>query len=204
MNLSHINNIKRSDLDKHIHIKKFYLLKKIPNKDLVDYILRIVTENDKLWVDLGYKIANIKYLWIDNYFSIILKNYGLSEYITRLLNKIDYDYIEIKSQLDTVVCDIYNEYDYLPEYPKIKITKIFYNLLDIKKTYTSQIKGIYPKKLNNQEKINILEFITLNRKLIEDIDNYINNKIYINYLNKHLNKLELFTTSIDSIIDMES
>ena len=194
MNLSHINNIKRSDLDKHIHRKKFDLLKKIPNKDIVDYILKLTTYKDKYWVDFGYEVANIKYLWIDNYFNIILKKYGNSEYITTLFNKIDSDYIHLKSILDSTVCDIYNEYDYLPEYPDIKITKIFYNLLDINKTYTSQIKGIYPKNLDDDEKKNILLFVKLYNDLLNKCwkMNILNDKNikYISRLQRNLNKIE--------------
>lgn len=194
MNLSHINNIKRSDLDKHIHRKKLDLLKKIPNKDIVDYILKLTTYKDKYWVDFGYEVANIKYLWIDNYFNIILKKYGNSEYITTLFNKIDSDYIHLKSILDSTVCDIYNEYDYLPEYPDIKITKIFYNLLDINKTYTSQIKGIYPKNLDDYERKNILLFVKLYNDLLNKCwkMNIFNDKNikYISRLQRNLNKIE--------------
>lgn len=194
MSLSHINNIKRSDLDKHIHRKKFDLLKKIPNKDIVDYIFKLTTYKDKYWVDFGYEVANIKYLWIDNYFNIILKKYGNSEYITTLFNKIDSDYIHLKSILDSTVCDIYNKYDYLPEYPDIKITKIFYNLLDINKTYTSQIKGIYPKNLDDDEIKNILLFIKLYNDLLNKCwkMNIFNDKNikYISRLQRNLNKIE--------------
>ena len=41
MSLTHINNIKRSDLDKHIH-KTFILYKLIPNKGIVSYIINMV------------------------------------------------------------------------------------------------------------------------------------------------------------------
>ena len=65
MDLSHINNIKRSDLDKHIHIKKFYLYQVIPDNDIIDYIIKLTTDIDSNWVSLGYEMANIKYLWIE-------------------------------------------------------------------------------------------------------------------------------------------
>ena len=55
MNLSHINNIKRSDLDKHIHRKKFDLLKKIPNKDIVDYILKLTIYKENIGLILDMK-----------------------------------------------------------------------------------------------------------------------------------------------------
>ena len=167
MSLSHINNIKRNDLDKHIHIKKFILYKLIPNKDIIDYIIYLVINKDKYWIDLGYEITNIKYLWIEYYFNIILKFYGNSDYITLLFNKIDSDYINIKSVLDNNVCDYYDDIKYLPEYPDIRITKIFYNLLDIRKTYTSKIKGIYPKKISYKNKIQLLEFININNEYIK-------------------------------------
>ena len=191
MNLSHINNIKRSDLDKHIHVKKFYLYKVIPDNDIINYIFDLIINTDSHWVSLGYEMANIKYLWIEYYFNIILKNYGNSEYLTVLFNKIDSDYINIKSTLDSTVCDIYNNTDYLLEYPDIKITKLFYNLLNIDKTYTSKIKGIYPKKLNNDEKDSILIFLKLNNEFIVKIKRYFEDKmIHINQLEKHLNRLE--------------
>ena len=191
MNLSHINNIKRNDLDKHIHIKKFYLYKVIPDNDIINYIFDLIINTDSHWVSLGYEMANIKYLWIEYYFNIILKNYGNSEYLTVLFNKIDSDYINIKSTLDSTVCDIYNNTDYLLEYPDIKITKLFYNLLNIDKTYTSKIKGIYPKKLNNDEKDSILIFLKLNNEFIVKIKRYFEDKmIYMNQLEKHLNRLE--------------
>ena len=191
MNLSHINNIKRSDLDKHIHIKKFYLYKVIPNNDIINYIFDLIINKDSNWVSLGYEMTNIKYLWIEYYFNIILKNYGNSEYLTVLFNKIDSDYINIKSILDSTVCDIYNNNDYLPEYPNIKITKLFYNLLNIDKTYTSKIKGIYPKKLNKDEIENIFIFLKLNNEFIVKIKRYFEDKMmYINQLEKHLNRLE--------------
>ena len=187
MNLSHINDIKRSDLDKHIYLKKLLLLKKIPNNDIVNYILYLIIKQDSYWVSLGYEITNIKYLWIEYYFNIILENYGNSEYITILFNKIIIDYIDIKSTLDNIVCDIYNN-DNLPEYPDIKISKIFYNLLNIDKTYTSKIKGIYPKNLNLEEKDNLLLFIDLNNKYIKKILTYFDSThiTYINKLKKHL------------------
>ena len=191
MNLSHINNIKRSDLDKHIHIKKFYLYKVIRDNDIINYIFDLIINTDSHWVSLGYEMANIKYLWIEYYFNIILKNYGNSEYLTVLFNKIDYDYINIKSTLDSTVCDIYNNNNYLPEYPTIKITKLFYNLLNIDKTYTSKIKGIYPKKLNKDEIENIFIFLKLNNEFIVKIKRYFEDKMmYINQLEKHLNRLE--------------
>tara|TARA_Y100001980_G_C14535132_1_gene311627 strand:- start:677 stop:1276 length:600 start_codon:yes stop_codon:yes gene_type:complete len=191
MSLSHINNIKRSDLDKHIHIKKFYLYKIIPDNDIIDYIIKLTIDKDSKWVSLGYQMANIKYLWIEYYFNIILKNFGNSEYLTVLFNKIDYDYINIKSILDCHVCDIYNNVYTLPEYPDIKITKLFYNLLNIDKIYTSQIKGIYPKKLDTNEIESILMFLKLNFEYINKIKQYFEYKmIYINQLEKHLHILE--------------
>jgi hypothetical protein len=195
MNLSYINNIKRSDLDKHIHIKKFILFKKIPNKDIVDYILEIVIEKDSFWIDFGYEIANIKYLWIEYYFNIILKNYGNSEYLTVLFNKIDYYYIDIKSKLDSEVCEIYKNDTHFPEYPNIKLTKLFYNLLNIDKTYTSKIRGIYPKKINNKEKKNLLYFININHNFINNIKKYSDNICNINQLTKNINKLEQIVIS---------
>ena len=90
MSLTHINNIKRSDLDKHIHIKAFLLYKVIPNKDVVSYILNMVIKEDKYWVDLGYEITNIKYLWIEYYFNIILNSFGTSDYITLLFHMINF------------------------------------------------------------------------------------------------------------------
>ena len=195
MNLSYINNIKRSDLDKHIHIKKFYLLKIIPNIDVVDYIIKLIIEKDDYWVSLGYEMANLKYLWIEYYFNIILKNYGNSEYLTVLFNKIDYDYIDIKSTLDSEVCEIYKNDNYLPEYPNIKITKLFYNLLNIDKTYTSKIKGIYPKKLNQDEVSILLSFIKLNQDYINKISSFHSNKLSINQLKKHMNNLNILITN---------
>ena len=84
MSLTHINNIKRSDLDKHIHIKAFILYKLIPNKDVVSYIINMVIKEDKYWVDLGYEISNIKYLWIEYYFNIILICIWNIRYITHI------------------------------------------------------------------------------------------------------------------------
>ena len=82
----------------------------------------------------------------------------------------------------------------MPEYPKIKITKIFYNLLDINKTYTSQIKGIYPKNLDDDEKKNILLFVKLYNDLLNKCwkMNILNDKNikYISRLQRNLNKIE--------------
>lgn len=189
--MSHINNIKRDYLDKHINHKKILLFQKIPIKEIINYILKLVIEKDSYWVDFGYELSNIKYLWIEYYFNIILKNFGNSEQITTLFNKINSDYTYIKSTLDSIVCDIYNNVEYLPEYPNIKITKIFYNLLDINKTYTSQIKGIYPRKLNDTEKKKLLLFMNLNIEFLDKcykINNFNNQSLnYINRINKNIN-----------------
>ncbi len=189
MSLTHINNIKRSDLDKHIHIKAFLLYKVIPNKDVVSYILNMVIKEDKYWVDLGYEISNIKYLWIEYYFNIILNSFGTSDYITILFNKIELDYINIKNYLDNYICDKYNNIKYLPEYPEIKITKIFYNLLDIDKPYTVKIRGIYEKKLSKKDKHMILQFISKNYNYIKKIEMIFTDLQYINQIKKNLNKL---------------
>ena len=200
MDLTHINNISRSSLDKHIHSKKFLLFQKIPVKEIIDYILKLVTQNDSYWVDFGYELNNIKYLWIEYYFNIILKNFGNSEQITTLFNKINSDYTNIKSALDSIVCDIYNNIEYLPEYPNIKITKIFYNLLDINKTYTSQIKGIYPKKLNHLEKKNLLFFSKLNTELINKCyKNHNFDNINLNYMNRLQKNINNFDNIINNI-----
>ena len=61
MSLTHINNIKRSDLDKHIHIKAFLLYKVIPKKDVVSYILNMGIKEDKYWVDLADKSGKQNY-----------------------------------------------------------------------------------------------------------------------------------------------
>ena len=196
MSLTHINNIKRSDLDKHIHIKAFILYKLIPNKDVVSYIINMVIKEDKYWVDLGYEISNIKYLWIEYYFNIILNSFGTSDYITILFNKIEYDYIKIKDYLDNYICDRYNNLKYLPEYPEIKITKIFYNLLDIDIPYTVKIRGIYEKRLNKKEKDMILQFIEKNKKYIEKIEMIFIDLQYINIINKHLEKLSNILNNI--------
>jgi len=196
MSLTHINNIRRSDLDKHIHIKEFILYKLIPNKDVVSYILNIVIKEDKYWVDLGYEISNIKYLWIEYYFNIILNSFGTSDYITTLFSKIDCDYVNIKNYLDNYICDKYNNIKYLPEYPGIKITKIFYNLLDIDRPYTVKIRGIYEKRLNKKEKDMILEFIEKNKKYIEKIEMIFIDLQYINIINKHLKKLSNILNNI--------
>ena len=196
MSLTHINNIKRSDLDKHIHIKAFILYKLIPNKDVVSYIINMVIKEDKYWVDLGYEISNIKYLWIEYYFNIILNSFGTSDYITILFNKIEYDYIKIKDYFDNYICDRYNNLKYLPEYPEIKITKIFYNLLDIDIPYTVKIRGIYEKRLNKKEKDMILQFIEKNKKYIEKIEMIFIDLQYINIINKHLEKLSNILNNI--------
>ena len=196
MSLTHINNIKRSDLDKHIHIKAFILYKLIPNKDVVSYILNMVIKEDKYWVDLGYEISNIKYLWIEYYFNIILNSFGTPDYITTLFSKIDCDYVNIKNYLDNYICDKYNNIKYLPEYPEIKITKIFYNLLDIDRPYTVKIRGIYEKRLNKKEKDMILEFIEKNKKYIEKIEMIFIDLQYINIINKHLKKLSNILNNI--------
>ena len=201
MSLTHINNIKRSDLDKHIHIKKTILYKLIPNKDIIDYIIDLVINKDGAWIDLGYEITNIKYLWIEYYFNIILKLYGNSDYITLLFNKIDTDYINIKSVLDNNVCDYYNNLKYLPEYPTIRITKIFYNLLDIDKTYTSKIKGIYPKKISNKNKNELLEFVNLNNEYINKIEKLFKKDelIFLNRIIKHLNIFRDILNNINTV-----
>ena len=172
MSTTHINNIQRCDLDKHIHKKKLILYKVIPNKDVVNYIIFFLIKEDKYWVDLGYEIANLKYLWIEYYFNIILNNFGTSDNVSHLFNKIDNDYINIKDCLDNYICEKYNNLKYLPEYPEIKITKIFYNLLDLYKPYTIKIRGNYQKKLHKKEKIKILELIELHKKYIHKIEKY--------------------------------
>tara|TARA_B100000767_G_scaffold14340_1_gene13777 strand:- start:710 stop:1315 length:606 start_codon:yes stop_codon:yes gene_type:complete len=199
MSLSHINNIKRSDLDKHIHIKYSILYKIIPNKDVIYYILNIIIKEDKYWVDLGYEITNIKYLWIEYYFNIILNSFGTSDYITLLFNKIETDYINIKNHLDNTICDKYNNLKYLPEYPNIKITKLFYNLLDIHKPYTVKIRGIYPKKISIKNKNLLLQFINININFLKKIKKIFtkNNLLYINRINKHLNNLLITINNID-------
>jgi len=156
----------------------------------------MVIKEDKYWVDLGYEISNIKYLWIEYYFNIILNSFGTSDYITTLFSKIDCDYVNIKNYLDNYICDKYNNIKYLPEYPGIKITKIFYNLLDIDRPYTVKIRGIYEKRLNKKEKDMILEFIEKNKKYIEKIEMIFIDLQYINIINKHLKKLSNILNNI--------
>ena len=85
---------------------------------------------------------------------------------------------------------------YLPEYPGIKITKIFYNLLDIDRPYTVKIRGIYEKKLSKKEKDMILEFIEKNKNYIEKIEIIFTDLQYINIIKKHLNKLLIVINNI--------
>jgi len=94
------------------------------------------------------------------------------------------------------ICRCQGWLKYLPEYPEIKITKIFYNLLDIDRPYTVKIRGIYEKKLSKKEKDMILEFIEKNKNYIEKIEIIFTDLQYINIIKKHLNKLLIVINNI--------
>ena len=160
--------------ERNREIKKLPLLEDVINKiiKLNDEFINIDNCIDRFWINLAKETCNL-YRWSRYSFHILLNHFGETKF--KFLDNTDKLFIDLKAELDTLVCNYYHRNIHSIE--DIYLTDLFYNNYNIIK-YPIRYNDRRKKYITRAEQIYIMTFI-------ERI------KVYCKYIENNIDKFSI-------------